>query len=556
MINPEPKNAVLLKHIEVSAAGPNCQLRMGDLNGDGRLDFVLLQPDSVFDERYFPHSVAAATAYTADGEILWQIGKPSYNPVVCNTDLPAQIYDIDRDGNNELLCVMDGFFCVFDGKSGELKRRSPLPDKNAHDCFAIADLEGIGYPKNIIIKNRYHQLWAMDQNFNILWTYKGNIGHYPIICDLNNDGKDEIIAGSVVLDADGNLLWEFGTTDFPTSICVGDLNMSRQVSILTGGEKTQVYSPDGKVKWSLKTSAVTSNLTLGNIRPDSFGSEIAGFFTEKPESDYTDGLFLTDYHGNTLFKEKRTDYINCSDITTISNFDGNGYDLILVSARPGNKICVYDGYMNPIYVLPSEGQVYCGDILGDGVSQILIYNGQNLEIYSAEKRELTKPAIAHPRPQARYLYNYTKYPYTAADTYRYALGYAIGQFSKPNPHAWAQACAISENENVMSRADFCVILAAVLNISAYSTDVFFDVSKNDYFYPAVSTIKSYGYIDDIVGKFMPYAPVTAGFAVSIIQQAANFNPLTTKTDNDELTYRDVAKIILQIYQNMANSYST
>ena len=49
----EPKEAKLIKHIDISASGMNCQMRMGDLTGDGRLDFVLIQPDSGFDTRYF-----------------------------------------------------------------------------------------------------------------------------------------------------------------------------------------------------------------------------------------------------------------------------------------------------------------------------------------------------------------------------------------------------------------------------------------------------------------------------------------------------------------------
>ena len=69
MITQELNDVYLLKHTDVSAAGNNCRVRMGDLSGDGRLDFVLLQAEAVADERYFPHEIACATAYTADGEI-------------------------------------------------------------------------------------------------------------------------------------------------------------------------------------------------------------------------------------------------------------------------------------------------------------------------------------------------------------------------------------------------------------------------------------------------------------------------------------------------------
>ncbi len=548
MILSETTEATLLKRIEASAAGSACVIRVGDLDGDGRLDFVLLQPDSGFDERYFPHSVAAATAYTPDGEVLWQIGKPTYDTAPCKTDLPAQIYDIDRDGNNEFLCVTDGAFCIFDGRTGELKRRCPLPDRYAHDCFAIADLEGVGYPRNIIIKNRYHQLWALDQNFNVIWTFKGNIGHFPIVYDINGDGKDEIIAGKFVLASDGEVLWELDCPDFPPCIYVGDINLSKEPSILVGGEKTNVYAPDGTLKWGLKTTASTDSLTVGNIRTDSFGKEIAGFFTESEDSDYTDGLFLVDYHGNTLFKEKRNGYMQHADVSAIYNFAGKYSDMILVSSD--KDIRIYDGYMNPLYSISKTGSVCCADILGDGRTQVILYDGQNLEIYSSEDYELNKPAAASPRPQPKELYNQTNYSYRAENSSHNALGYAIGQFSSPDIPAWAAICAGSEDDKIMSRADFCVVLASALGLIGYTNDIFFDVPRDAYCYPAISALKSAGCFDDVMGKLAPDAPLTADFATECIQKTAGFLPLTTKSADDELTMRDAAKLVLQIYQNM------
>ena len=545
----EPKEAFLIKRIEASAAGSNCQMRIGDLDGDGRLDFVLLRPDTGFDDRYFPHSVATATAYTADGEILWQIGKPSYLPSTCKTDLPAQIFDIDRDGYNEFLCVTDGAFCIFDGKTGDLKRRLPLPDKFAYDCFAFADLDGAGYPGNIIIKNKYHQIWAMDQNFNIIWTFKGNIGHYPIICDINKDGRDEIIAGKYLLDADGGVMWEFPGIDFPESIFVADLNKSGEPSIISGGDGVKVFAPDATLKRNLKNEIKTKNLTVGNMRPDLFGSEIAGFFTDEADSEFTDGIFLTDYHGNTLFKEKRTNYIKNSEIDAVYNFDGTGTDHLLVSAREGSPICLYDGYMNPCYTIPSQGTVFWADILADTIAQIIVYDGQFINIYSAVECDLTKPAYAGPRPQTKRLYNYTVFPYHAEETQRNALGYAIGQFAMPDVRSWAEQCATEESEEVISRADFCVVLTEAAGIRAYSAEAFFDVSKNDYYYPAVTALKSSGALSDLVGKFSPESPATADFALDLIQKTTGFTPLTTKSGDDILLRRDAAKLILQIYQN-------
>ena len=86
---------------------------------------------------------------------------------------------------------MNGELCIYDGKTAALKEKHPIPDKHAHDCIIIADLEDTGYPQNIILKNRYHQLWALDTNFNVMWTFKGNIGHYPWPYDLNGEGQEQ-----------------------------------------------------------------------------------------------------------------------------------------------------------------------------------------------------------------------------------------------------------------------------------------------------------------------------------------------------------------------------
>lgn len=550
MINTDSKEAFLLKRIEASQAGSGCSVRVGDLSGDGRLDFVLVQPDNISDERYFSHSVSAATAYTADGELLWQLGTPSYEEVYCGADVPAQIYDIDRDGYNEFLCVYDGFFCIFDGRSGELKRKFPLPDPEAHDCFIIANLDGSGYPQNIIIKNRYHRLWALDKNFNVLWTYKGNIGHFPIACDLNGDGRDEIIAGTAVLDADGNIMWEFDRTDFPKSVCVGDLDMNGEYSIIAGGDKTEAYTPSGDIKWTLRSGTQTSALSLGNIRTDIFGSELTGYFKEPPGSEYTDGIFTVDYHGNTVFKEKRTEYAGFSNIAAVYNFDGNGSEYLLSASKSDNILCLYDGYMNPIYKIPANGKVIAADIMADGISQIVVYDGQSINIYADKERDLTKSFSKEPRPQKRSLCNATDYPYYLQDLSRNAIGYAIGQFAKPDIKVWAAQCALEDSDEVMTRADFCILLVSILNISGYTTDLFFDVSANDYFAPAIAALKSSGYIDDIVGKFAPSSPLTAEFAAKLITQSAGIAPITTKSGEEELTKKDAAKLILQIIQSI------
>ena len=38
-------------------------------------------------------------------------------------------------------------------------------------------------------------MWALDGDFNLLWTHSGNLGHFPLAYDIDGDGFDEVMAG-------------------------------------------------------------------------------------------------------------------------------------------------------------------------------------------------------------------------------------------------------------------------------------------------------------------------------------------------------------------------
>ncbi len=545
----EPKTLYRAGRIDISAIGSDAQLRLGDLNGDGRLEIVALQPDSGIDDQFLPHSLSAAIAYTLEGEVLWQLGTPDTSSSACPTDLPAQIYDIDRDGMNEFICVMDGMLCIYDGKTAELKRQIELPDPQAHDCIIIADVEGKGYPQNLILKNRFHQLWVLDSNFNVLWTYKGNIGHVPVACDLNGDGRDEIIAGKVILSADGEVLTAFDLPDFPQSIYVGSIlseTQTEQTVILLGGKETAAYSSSGELLGRLKTPSDTDQLTIGSFRGGQT-VQFAGFYADHGDDSPGSGIFLTDYRGNTLFKEGRSELTPEVQIQTIYNFDGEYRDMLLLSRRSGAAAGIFDGYLNPLYLLPEDGSAICADLLGDGIPQILVTHNGIAELYSASPVELGKPVVPYSRPQPQSLYNETIFSCRVCDPSRNALLLATAATEHYDDiFSWAEAAALDPSgDTPISRADFLILMTTALNLHAYDADGYSDVSPRDYYYDAVSTIKKLGYMDEVVGRFNPQLAATAEFADQILKKA-DITPITVKSGADELTRTDAAKFVLQI----------
>lgn len=104
-----------LAGLDISAAGPRCKMLLGDLDGDGRAELLLVQPDNRQDVRYIPHQVQCLTAYNLDGRLLWQTGKPDPDAGSQGSDYPAQIADIDGDGALEVLCVMKDQLHILEG---------------------------------------------------------------------------------------------------------------------------------------------------------------------------------------------------------------------------------------------------------------------------------------------------------------------------------------------------------------------------------------------------------------------------------------------------------
>jgi hypothetical protein len=100
---------------------------------------------------------------------------------------------------------------VLDGSSGAELWRFPTPSPDAADCLVFARLSG-GDRDDLLLKNRYHRIWAYTWDGKPLWDLADPAGmmtaHQPYPLDINNDGRDEIIAGYALLDAGGRSIWE------------------------------------------------------------------------------------------------------------------------------------------------------------------------------------------------------------------------------------------------------------------------------------------------------------------------------------------------------------
>jgi len=519
--------------IDVSSFGKGLNLRVGDINGDGLLEILLIQPKKTSDDRFFPHEINFLAAFSKSGELLWSIGESdTESDFLEEFNLPCQIFDIDNDGNNEVLYISGGEFIVLDGTSGSIKKKYPLPSPDACDAIIIADLEGKGYPNNIILKNRFHQLWAMDSNFNVMWTHKGNIGLYPWPYDINGDGRDELIAGYTVLSGDGDVLFTIpDETGYAKYIWAGDLlgtgDGGKAIAVL--GDRLTILTMDGEVIFQSECDA--KDIAFSNILREVNGTQVAVL---------NDTLSILTNRLSTL---KNLD-IKADHISSIHSPDGSGFDKLILYSKNNPTVLVGKNLLEEA-TFPSAESLIWADISGDSVSDIVLLSQGYLEIYLSSHKETLDANVPYSRPQPKRLYNYTRFA-GEMEPEQYALFYVTGCFSKDEIEEWATNTTLGKNpraDEVITRADFSVLLVETLGLSAYERDNFSDVSKKDYFGKAVGTLKKLGICEGVLGRFNPNAPMTAEAAAQMINKAGH--SCFAMTDGD-LTYRNAARIVLEL----------
>ncbi len=87
----------------------------------------------------------------------------------------------------------------------------PLPDSTATDCITICNISGKNRATDILIKDRYYNIWAYDYDWNLKWHVIDPNGyltcHRPYAVDIIGDGKDEVFVGFQLVNSDGKPIW-------------------------------------------------------------------------------------------------------------------------------------------------------------------------------------------------------------------------------------------------------------------------------------------------------------------------------------------------------------
>jgi hypothetical protein len=418
--------------IDLKGASGCPGLRLGDINGDGRMEIVMGQPtDQASLGSYTPQIVVAVTAFDLKGKQLWQYGTPGQYHTA-SSDIPIQVYDMDGDGKAEVFANMSNTeMTVLDGTTGKVLRKLKLPQAGANDSIAFANLRGKAWPQDIIVKTRYSQFWAITgEDGTLLWNHKMlsadtgmadlGTGHYPLVYDWNGDGKDEVMGGYDFLDSTGKKLWSVTNLKLHAdAIATGDLDgdPSNGYEIIVGGDVASAFEwKTGKVLWKDSNTTECQQMGLGDYRPDLSGLEVALLDRmNRGNPPNKDANVLLDAKDNLLWKENRPDNSGWLSVTeNLNNWDGRHTDLIFTYRRGTGGAYLYDGYDKTIASFPYPGsgaQSFAehADLCGDSKEEVIVYDETTLWLYANGGCDLDAAPAPAPLAQHYHLYNWSIY---------------------------------------------------------------------------------------------------------------------------------------------------
>ncbi len=414
--NPKP---VVWKKVSTEGFGVGRNLRFGDLNGDGTID-VLIGQVMHHGPKDRNSELSCLTAMTFDGEVLWQLGEPDPWKDHLTNDVGFQIHDLDGDGRNEVVYCMNQELVVADGATGKAKYKSPTPktpasspapynrfDRILGDSLYFCDLRGRGRDSDIIIKDRYRYFWALTGDLEPLWQGECNTGHYPFAFDVNGDGRDELAVGYSLYSPDGKVLWSLDNEmkDHADGVAIvrfgGTEEESPRLLCAASDEGMFFADMEGRV---LKHHFIghVQNPAVANFRDDLPGLEAVSI----------------DFWGNQgiihLYSAAGDIYHDFEPVQHGSmclpiNWAGTSEEYFVLSANVefGG---LYDGHGCRVVQFPADGHPdLCNavlDITGDCRDEIVVWDPHAIWVYTQDDSPKTGRLY---RPIRNALYNYSNY---------------------------------------------------------------------------------------------------------------------------------------------------
>jgi len=342
---------------------------IADINQDGINEIVSVTRG--LDSSNQNNKITCHIAYDNNGDnkpyMLWQI--PTQRTFMSGAILDN--LDNSPDGLMEVVVVPDGNAGAYQtpqiyDAQGNLLLELPIGSGSAtYGAAAVADLDGDGNKEIIAGRSDGVYIWRNDGTpygqTNPFFTLSGyNFGSSPVVCDINNDGKKEILLSAFstlsvsscrifAINTSGQLLAGWGTTgsnsyistsnndytnNLTKEIAVGDLNEDGKLEVVAvGANGINIWNSDGSLSKAISVSGLESQFRsplIADVDGDSEAEIIVTSYNESKIYAYKSSS------GNAVVGFPLETSSTFEDATpVIADLDGDGKSEI--SAGTGDK---------------------------------------------------------------------------------------------------------------------------------------------------------------------------------------------------------------------------
>lgn len=413
---------VLWKKMSLKDFGVGRNARFGDLNNDGQMD-VLFGQVLHHGPKDRNSELSCLTAMTFDGEQLWQIGEADPWKDHLTNDVGFQIHDFDGDGRSEVVYCRQMRLIVADGATGETKYSVPTPklppdtpkpyNKFARvlgDSLYFCDLRGTGRDADVIIKDRYLNLWALSDRLEVLWQSQCNTGHYPFAYDVDDDGKDELMMGYTLFDDDGSKRWSLDDVvqDHADGVAIAQFSSDNAPMLLCAASDEGMFFADleGNI---LKHHYIghVQNPAIADFSPDLPGLEAVSI-------NFWGNQGIVHFYGATGDIYHDCEPCQHGSMCLPVNWTGSPGEFWVLSAnvRQGG---MFDGWGRRVVKFPADGHPdLCNavlNIMGDARDEVVVWDQHEMWVYTQDDNPIAGRLY---KPERNPLYNYSNYQTTVS----------------------------------------------------------------------------------------------------------------------------------------------